>query len=72
MSSPYRKFEDLTKIYGPVFSLRQGSEILIVIGRHQVRVVSLPSPTHSAHLAVAAGSDGHHGERRCSPRGQTP
>jgi cytochrome P450 len=35
MSSPHRKFEELTKEYGPVFSLRQGSKILVVVGRHQ-------------------------------------
>lgn len=35
MASPYRKFEEWTKEYGPVFSLRQGLQTIIVIGRLQ-------------------------------------
>ena len=35
LSSGYRKFEEWTKEYGPVFTLRQGSQTIIVIGRLQ-------------------------------------
>ncbi|KAL0948576.1 hypothetical protein HGRIS_011135 [Hohenbuehelia grisea] len=31
----YRKFEEWTKEYGPVFSLRQGTHVIIVVGRVQ-------------------------------------
>ncbi|KAF8060686.1 cytochrome P450 [Lyophyllum atratum] len=34
----YRKFEEWTKIYGPVFSLRQGLNTIIVVGRYQAAV----------------------------------
>lgn len=33
--SAYRKFEEWTKEYGPIFSLRQGFQTIIVIGRLQ-------------------------------------
>lgn len=33
-SAPY-KLAELTKQYGPVFSLRHGPRIFVVIGRHQ-------------------------------------
>lgn len=36
--SAYRKFEDWTKEYGPVFSLRQGFQRIIVIGRLQAAI----------------------------------
>ncbi|KAF8221472.1 cytochrome P450 [Tricholoma matsutake] len=35
---PYRKFEQWTQQYGSVFSLRQGTEIIIVIGRLQAAI----------------------------------
>lgn len=35
LASAYRKFEEWTKKYGPVFSLRQGFQTIIVIGRLQ-------------------------------------
>ena len=35
VASSYRKFEEWTKEYGPVFSLRQGFHTIIVIGRLQ-------------------------------------
>ncbi|RDB27330.1 O-methylsterigmatocystin oxidoreductase [Hypsizygus marmoreus] len=34
----YRKFEEWTKIYGPIFSLRQGLNTIIIIGRYQAAV----------------------------------
>jgi len=36
--SAYRKFEQWTQEYGPVFSLRQGFENIIVIGRLQAAI----------------------------------
>ena len=38
MISAYRKFEEWTKEYGPVFSLRQGFQTIIVIGRIQAAI----------------------------------
>ena len=35
ISSAYRYFEELTKQYGPVFTLRQGFQTIVVIGRMQ-------------------------------------
>ena len=35
-SGSYRKFEEWTQAYGPIFSLRQGLQTVIVIGRYQV------------------------------------
>ena len=37
-SSGYRKFEEWTKQYGPVFSLRQGTTTIVVVGRLQAAV----------------------------------
>lgn len=34
----YRKFEEWTKIYGPIFSLRQGLTTIVVIGRYNAAV----------------------------------
>ncbi|KAF8337160.1 cytochrome P450 [Amanita rubescens] len=34
----YRKFEEWTKEYGPVFTLRQGSQTIIIIGRIQAAI----------------------------------
>ncbi|TFK52811.1 cytochrome P450 [Heliocybe sulcata] len=34
----HRKFEEWTKEYGPVFTLRQGRKLLIVVGRYQAAV----------------------------------
>ncbi|KAG6883651.1 hypothetical protein C0993_004902 [Termitomyces sp. T159_Od127] len=34
----YRKFEEWTKVYGPIFSLRQGLTTIIVIGRYDAAV----------------------------------
>ncbi|KAG6828014.1 hypothetical protein H0H87_003076 [Tephrocybe sp. NHM501043] len=34
----YRKFEEWTKIYGPMFTLRQGTNTIIVIGRYDCAV----------------------------------
>jgi hypothetical protein len=36
--SGYRKFEEWTEQYGPIFSLRQGRDIIIVVGRVQAAV----------------------------------
>lgn len=38
MTSAYRKFEEWTKEYGPVFSLKQGFQTIIVIGRVQAAI----------------------------------
>ena len=37
-SSAYRKFEEWTKEYGPVFSFRQGLNYTVVVGRYQAAV----------------------------------
>ena len=36
--SAYRHFEELTKEYGPMFTIRQGFENVIVIGRMQAAI----------------------------------
>lgn len=41
INSAPRRYAELTEVYGPVFSLRYGSRIVCVIGRHQVSSVSL-------------------------------
>lgn len=38
VSSAYRKFEDWTQEYGPVFSLRQGMTDVVVVGRFQAAI----------------------------------
>lgn len=38
VSSAYRKFEEWTQEYGPVFSLRQGTNTIIVVGRMQAAI----------------------------------
>ncbi len=38
LSSGHRKFEEWTKEYGPVFTLRQGSQTIIIIGRIQAAI----------------------------------
>lgn len=38
ITSAYRKFEEWTKEYGPVFSLKQGFQTIIVIGRLQAAI----------------------------------
>ena len=38
LASAYRRFEEWTKIYGPVFSLRQGSTTIVIVGRYQAAV----------------------------------
>ena len=38
LRSAYRKFEEWTQQYGPVFSLRQGRTTVIVVGRMQAAV----------------------------------
>jgi hypothetical protein len=58
LCSGYRKFEEWTKEYGPVFSLRQGTTITIVIGRLQAAVDILEKESaHTADrpLSISAG-----------------
>jgi hypothetical protein len=38
LASAYRRFEEWTKTYGPVFSLRQGFTTVIIVGRYQAAV----------------------------------
>ena len=38
LDSAYRKFEEWTQQYGPIFSLRQGFSTTIVIGRMQAAI----------------------------------
>jgi Cytochrome P450 len=38
ITSAYRKFEEWTKEYGPVFSLKQGFQTVIVVGRLQAAI----------------------------------
>ncbi|KAM6497593.1 cytochrome P450 [Amanita muscaria] len=54
----YRKFEEWTKQYGPVFSLQQGLQTIIVIGRVQAAIdVMEKEGTHTADRprCIAAG-----------------
>lgn len=37
-TSAYRKFEEWTKEYGPMFTVRQGFSTIIVIGRMQAAI----------------------------------
>ena len=58
LPSEYRQFEEWTKQYGPVFSLRQGLTTTIIIGRDQPAVEIMDR--EGVHLAdrpplVAAG-----------------
>jgi hypothetical protein len=36
--SAHRKFEEWTEEYGSVFTLRKGTKVTVVIGRHQVNI----------------------------------
>jgi hypothetical protein len=38
VGSSYRKFEEWTKEYGPIFKLRQGFKTIFVIGRYEAAV----------------------------------
>ncbi|KAK2467459.1 hypothetical protein APHAL10511_000314 [Amanita phalloides] len=54
----YRKFEEWTKEYGPVFTLRRGSQTLIVIGRLQAAIDIMEkegSNTYDRPRSIAAG-----------------
>jgi hypothetical protein len=56
--SGYRKFEEWTKEYGPVFSLRQGTTITVVIGRLQAAIdIMEKEGAHTADrpLSISAG-----------------
>lgn len=57
-SSAYRKFETWTKEYGPVFSLRQGFNTLIVVGRYHAAVEIMEKGSASTvdrPTSIAAG-----------------
>ncbi|KAL0948574.1 hypothetical protein HGRIS_011133 [Hohenbuehelia grisea] len=57
-SFAYRKFEEWTKEYGPVFSLRQGTRTIIVVGRVQAAMEIMEKEGASLAdrpLSIAAG-----------------
>lgn len=56
--SAYRKFETWTREYGPVFSLRQGFNTLIVVGRYHAAVEIMEkggASTVDRPISIAAG-----------------
>ena len=57
-SSAYRKFETWTREYGPVFSLRQGLNTLIIVGRYHAAVEIMEkggASTVDRPTSIAAG-----------------